>query len=114
MLTLRILLFVFLFSPVVFGQAIQQANLKTEQELTAIAQELFDALAPGKKEVWDKYLADSWIIREENGQVLTKAELLKQMNPLPEGYIGKIKVTDVHLRDYRQCGRDHASRSGRS
>ncbi|MCI0415446.1 DUF4440 domain-containing protein [bacterium] len=97
MLTLRILFCVTLISPLAFAQT---ANPKTEQELTAIAQELMDAIAPGKKEVWEKYLADSWIIREENGQVLTKAELLKDFNPLPPGYVGKIKVTDVHVRDY--------------
>ena len=34
-------------------------NPKTEEELKAIAQELLDAVAPGNKEVWDKYLAES-------------------------------------------------------
>jgi Domain of unknown function (DUF4440) len=97
MLISRILLCVFLISPFAFAQ---NANPKTEQELTAIAQELLDAVGPGKKEVWEKHLADSWMIREENGQVLTKAELLKDFGPLPAGYVGKIKVTDVHVRDY--------------
>jgi hypothetical protein len=76
------------------------ASPNTEKELTAIAQELMDAIAPGKKEVWDKYLADTCLIHEENGRVLTKADLLKEFDPLPPGYVGKIKVTDVRVQDY--------------
>jgi hypothetical protein len=97
MLIPRILLCVFLICPLAFAQ---NANPKTEHELTAIAQELLDAVAPGKKEVWEKYLGETCIIRDENGQVLTKAELLKDFGPLPKGYVGKIKVTDVHVKDY--------------
>jgi hypothetical protein len=55
-------------------------------------QELLDAIAPGKKDVWEKYLAEGSIYADEEERVLTKDELLKELNPLPKGYVGSIKM----------------------
>jgi hypothetical protein len=41
---------------------------------------------------WDKYLADDGIHTDENGAVRTKAELLREIAPLPKGLKGSIKV----------------------
>jgi hypothetical protein len=83
-------------------QASTQPAPETEQQLKSITQELFDAVAPGNKTVWDRYLAESCLIRDENGGLSTKAEFLKQLNPLPEGYKGKIEVTEARVQDYGQ------------
>jgi hypothetical protein len=73
---------------------------QTEQELKKIVQELLDAIAPGNKAVWDRYLADNCIITDEEGNTLTKTQLLEQLRPLPSGYTGTIRIADAQVRSY--------------
>lgn len=68
-----------------------------ERQIVAIAQELFDAVAKGDKAVWDHHLADSCEYTDENGDTSTKAELLAQLRPLPNGYSGSIKIVDAKV-----------------
>jgi regulator of sigma D len=63
-----------------------------EQELQRICQELLDAVAPGRVEVWKKYLDDSLVHVDENGVVQTKNELLKDLTPLPPGLTGSVAI----------------------
>ncbi len=70
----------------------------TTETLRAISQELMDAVAPGNKAVWERYLSDDCLYVDENGKVLTKSELLADLGPLPAGYSGRIKVTDPQVR----------------
>lgn len=70
----------------------EQSNAELVKQLSSATQELLDAIAPGKKEVWEKYLAEGSIYTDEEGRVLTKDELLKELTPLPKGYIGTIKM----------------------
>lgn len=65
---------------------------KLETELMAHAQELFDAVAAGNQEPWKKYFADDCLFFDEKGRNLTKAELVADIRPLPNGYSGKITV----------------------
>lgn len=67
-------------------------NNNLVKQLKQAMQELLDAIAPGKREVWEKYLAEGGIYADEEGRVLTKGELLKELTPLPNGYIGSIKM----------------------
>jgi hypothetical protein len=55
-------------------------------------QELMDAVAPGKAEVWQRYLLDDVVYLDENGVVYDKATLLKELTPLPAGLVGRIEV----------------------
>src|SRR5687768_16746790 len=56
-------------------------------------QELMDAVAPGKVEVWQRYLLDDVVYLDENGDVVSdKASLLKDFTPLPAGLVGRIEV----------------------
>lgn len=64
-------------------------------ELKRRTQELLDAIARGDKTVWDRYLAEDSLYSDEEGRVLTKAELLRELNPLPPGYVGSIKIGDM-------------------
>ncbi len=74
------------------------SDAATEQELTRIVQQLMDALAVGDKAVWEKYVADDLIYTDENWKVMTKKEIVDSMAPLPKGYSGSIRVTNVQSR----------------
>jgi uncharacterized protein DUF4440/uncharacterized protein DUF3471 len=62
------------------------------EDLKRKTQELMDALAPGDRAVWERYLAEGSLYSDEEGRVLTKAELLKELQPLPTGYVGSIRT----------------------
>jgi len=63
--------------------------------LKGATQELLDAIAPGDRAVWQRYLAEGSIYADEEGRVLTKDELLKELTPLPAGYVGSIKIGET-------------------
>lgn len=65
------------------------------KQLKQATQELLDAIAPGNKAVWQRYLAEGSIYADEEGRVLTKDELIKELSPLPMGYVGSIKIGDT-------------------
>jgi hypothetical protein len=55
-------------------------------------QELFDSVAAGNKEPWQKYIADDVIYFDEQGHDFDKKGLLASIEPLPSGLSGTIKV----------------------
>jgi ketosteroid isomerase-like protein len=61
-------------------------------------QELMDAVAPGKAEVWQRYLLDDVVYVDENGVVYAKATLLEELKPLPAGLVGRIEVDRFQAR----------------
>jgi hypothetical protein len=63
-----------------------------------MTQELLDAVAPGKVDVWDRYLDGALIHVDENGIVRTKTELLKELKPLPPGLKGSIAIERFEAR----------------
>jgi Domain of unknown function (DUF4440) len=65
---------------------------KLETELMRHAQELFDAVAVGNQEPWKEYFADDCLFFDEKGRNFTKADLIADIRPLPNGYSGKITV----------------------
>jgi ketosteroid isomerase-like protein len=60
-----------------------------------------DAVASGGTAVWDKYLDPSVIIAEEDGSYKGKADMLKEIQPLPKGLGGEIRVV---LLSYHEDG----------
>ena len=64
-------------------------------KLKRATQEMLDAIARGDKTVWERYLAEGSIYADEEGRVLTKNELIKELRPLPPGYQGSIKVGET-------------------
>ncbi|HEX2328815.1 MAG TPA: DUF4440 domain-containing protein [Candidatus Angelobacter sp.] len=70
----------------------------TEQELVRRTQELFDAVAPGNPEPWQKYFADDAMYFDEKGRSMDKAALVKDVAPLPRGYSGQIAI--VHVKSH--------------
>jgi hypothetical protein len=70
----------------------------TEAELRRITQELMDAVAPGRTDVWRRYLHEDVIHLDENGVVREKAALLEELTPLPAGLVGRIEVDRYQAR----------------
>jgi hypothetical protein len=64
----------------------------TQDELVRRTQELFDSVAPGNAEPFKKYFADDAMFFDEKGRSMDKAALVKDVQPLPKGYSGTIKL----------------------
>lgn len=70
-------------------------------KITQAQQDMSDAIVPGKVAVWDKYLDPAVIIAEEDGSFKGKADMLKEISPMPKGLGGNIKV---ELLSYSEDG----------
>lgn len=69
--------------------------------ITKAQQDMSDAIVPGDVAVWDKYLDPKVIIAEEDGSFKGKADMLKEISPMPKGLSGNIKV---ELLSYSEDG----------
>jgi hypothetical protein len=69
--------------------------------ITAQMQELADAITSGQVGTWDKYLDANVIYAEEDDSYKGKAEMLKEIVPLPKGLGGTIKI---ELLSYHEKG----------
>ena len=78
-------------SPVVWG-AVADGPAITQDDLVRRTQELFDAIVPGNQEPFKKYFADDAMFFDEKGRNMDKAALVKDVQPLPKGYSGTIKL----------------------
>ena len=70
----------------------------TQDELVRRTQELFEAVAPGNAEPFKKYFAEDAMFFDEKGRSMDKAALVKDVQPLPKGYSGTIKL--VHPKSH--------------
>jgi hypothetical protein len=57
-------------------------------------QEIMDAITNGKAEVWERYMDANAIYTDESGNIITKAQMVKDTKPLPADVSGNIKVTE--------------------
>jgi Domain of unknown function (DUF4440) len=64
----------------------------TQDELIRRTQELFDSVAPGKAEPFRKYFAEDAMFFDEKGRSMDKAAVVKDVQPMPQGYSGTIKL----------------------
>jgi ketosteroid isomerase-like protein len=71
---------------------------KTTDLLRAKDQALLDAIAPGDKKVWDQALSADAVYVDENGTIIDRAEFLKQLEPLPAGASGDLKIVEYSAR----------------
>jgi ketosteroid isomerase-like protein len=69
--------------------------------ITQYQQQMSDAIIPGNVAVWDKYLDPSVIVAEEDGSYKGKADMLKEISPMPKGLGGNIKI---ELLSYHEDG----------
>src|ERR1700719_3656763 len=70
----------------------------TANELVRRTQELYDAIVPGNQAPWKKYFAEDCIFADEKGRVLDKSKLIADINPMPAGYSGAIKIENAQSR----------------
>jgi ketosteroid isomerase-like protein len=68
------------------------APIITQDELIRRTQELFDSVAPGNAEPFKKYFAEDAMFFDEKGRSMDKAALVKDIQPMPQGYSGTIKL----------------------
>src|SRR6187549_3762729 len=61
-------------------------------------QALLDAVASGDTKVWDRYLDPAIIYLAEDGTRKGKADLLKEIQPLPRGVTGAITIGAFEVR----------------
>jgi uncharacterized protein DUF4440 len=75
-----------------------QSSAQPAEDVTEVlrrqTQEMVDAISSGKTAVWDRYLDDKAVYTAEDGSVSTKAQMVEQVKPLPEGVSGNLKVID--------------------
>jgi ketosteroid isomerase-like protein len=99
----------------VLGIIVSPALADDRTIITAQAQELADAVAVGQVAVWNMYLDESVIYAEEDESYKGKAEMLKEIVPLPKGLGGTINVEllsfhqegDVAIALFRQNETEH-------
>jgi ketosteroid isomerase-like protein len=60
-------------------------------------QELLDAIGTGSAAVWDRYLDPDVRYVDEGGKVSTKKGMVEDIQPLPAGVSGTIRVTDFDV-----------------
>jgi len=80
------------------GQTPDSSVAATEREIVQIAQTLFDAVPSGNKEVWERYVADDAMYTDENWHILSKKDVIDGLSPLPSGYSGSIRMTNIQFR----------------
>lgn len=68
----------------------------TEAELVRRTQQLYDALPSGDQAPWKTYYADDAMVYDEKGRSMDKQALVADVEPMPKGYSGEIKVVDTH------------------
>jgi hypothetical protein len=73
------------------------SDKEVEDVLRRQTQELLDAVTGGTPSVWSRYLHDKLSYTAEDGDVLTKAQMVEQIGPLPSGVSGKLQVTDFKV-----------------
>src|SRR5262245_951568 len=59
--------------------------------------ELFDAVSAGDRAPWQRYVDPRASYLDEDGTLLSKADLVSQIKPLPPGVSGTIEVTDFRV-----------------
>ena len=77
-----------------------EPNGDTVKWFQTTEQSLMDAVASGDKAVWERDLDDAFIMTSEEGEVLPREQLLKDMRPLPAGLSGKILVKELTVQEF--------------
>ncbi|HEX2831818.1 MAG TPA: nuclear transport factor 2 family protein [Thermoanaerobaculia bacterium] len=71
----------------------------TTATLRAQTLELLDAVTAGDAKVWERLLDADAIYTAEDGTVNRKAEMVKNIRPLPQGVSGNLKILEFTLID---------------
>jgi hypothetical protein len=69
----------------------------TQAELLRRTQQLYDAIPPGNQAPARSYYAEDVMVYDEKGRAMNKKAVLEDLQPMPVGYSGVIKVVNPHL-----------------
>jgi Domain of unknown function (DUF4440) len=90
----------FIFTALAAAPAFGNSDLTLATQLQARTQQLADAIAPGNRAVWDEATDPALSYISEDGDVYDKKQLLAELQPLPKGLVGSIRVIDYHLERF--------------
>jgi hypothetical protein len=76
------------------------AAASTTETLQRATQALMDALAPGERAVWEHYTDAAFTYVTEDNEVKSRAEVLGDFKPLPQGSSGWIVVEEFRCTDF--------------
>lgn len=76
------------------------AESKTAAELKAIVEALTGAIAPGDKAVFERWLADDFILVDRDGSIKRKKEIVEGTTPIQKGFTLQIRVGESEIRDF--------------
>src|SRR4051812_11669941 len=80
--------------------AADEASPAVRGEIVRLTRALLDAMTDGKSDVWARTLADDAVVIDEFGRRQTKAEIVKSVRPLPQGFSGSIEVRSATVHQY--------------
>jgi hypothetical protein len=89
---MKFLIAILLTAAAAVAQSVADEPTITHDELVRNSQEIADAVALGNQEPFKKYFAEDLLYFDEKGRSMDKAALLKDIQPLPQGYSGSIKI----------------------
>ena len=87
---------VLMISPV--GCSLARGPNITQAELVRRTQEIFDAVAVGKRAPFEKYFASDCMVFDEKGRSMDKQAFVADQSPLPPGYSGAIHLVNPRSR----------------
>jgi len=82
-----------------WSDLIGAASQKNVKELQTAVQQMLDAIGAGDRPVFERWLADDFILVNRDGSVANRKEFLDGVAPLPPGYKGRIVFTEVETRN---------------
>lgn len=84
------------FAAVAVTAVPQASTTIDESELVRRTQQLYDAIPSGNQAPWRSYYAEDTMVYDEKGRAMNKKTLLDDLQPMPAGYSGVIKVVHPH------------------
>jgi len=73
---------------------------KVREEIVSLSQQLMDAIGEGRKDVWQKIVADDAQVVDEFGRRQGKREMVESLRPLPKGFSGSIEIRNPRVTVY--------------
>jgi ketosteroid isomerase-like protein len=77
-----------------------RTNNRTEQQIRRINSEVAEAALRGDKAAATRLIADDYLYTGMDGKTRTKAQVIKDMQPLPANVKYSSRIEDVVIRDF--------------
>lgn len=67
-------------------------------QLVGVVQEIYDAVISGDRAIWERVLADSFVLVDRDGAMKSKADLLPELEPLPQSISLELGIAEPSAR----------------